>query len=219
MVQINNLFFHLHIKKSKMTTTTEIPSRAIKAGLNYNAFRTMVTKLLAEGKVTGLEQKPSYLEYTKLNDHRMNRWDKHFQPSVQMLRTVADIDQPRIWLMITEGWCGDSAQILPAVANIAAHNKLIDLRVILRDENDEIMQKFLTNGTRSVPILVCLDQNFRVLWHWGPRPKGALELIARAKQEGTESSVWKEALHLWYARNKQEDLQAELIELIRSESL
>lgn len=202
-----------------MTTATEIPSGAIKAGLNYNAFRTMVTKLLTEGKVTGIEQKASYLDYTKLNDHRMNRWDKHFHPSEEMIRTVAEIAQPRTWLVITEGWCGDSAQILPALAKIAACNALIDLRVILRDENDEIMQRFLTNGTRSIPILVSLDQNLQVLWHWGPRPKGALDLIAKAKQEGIESSVWKEALHLWFARNKQEDLQSELIELIRSESL
>lgn len=217
MPQINKVIVHLQSKSLEMKTTVKIPEAALEAALSYNEFRKLVTGLLAEGKSTGHEQKPSYLDYTKLNEHRMNRWDKHFLVSEGTLSAVKQIKQPRKWLLITEGWCGDSAQTAPAMAKIAAQNALIDFKVVIRDDHDELMNMFLTNGTRSIPILVCMDENNQVLWHWGPRPQGALNYITRAKQEGIETSVWKEKLHLWYAHNKQQDLQQELIELIRSE--
>jgi hypothetical protein len=200
-----------------MATKMEIPESALKSVFSYSDFRRMVTDLWGRGLATGHEQKPSYLDYTKLNDHRMNRWDKHFQISVEMVQAVEEINQPRKWVLITEGWCGDSAQTAPAMAKIAAKNSLIDFCVALRDDHEELMQLFLTNGTRSIPILVCLNESGQVLWHWGPRPKGAQELISKAKQEGIETVVWKEKLHLWYAQNKQQDLQFELISLILSE--
>lgn len=219
MVQINEAFVHLYPNFLRMTTTAIIPEVSAEKVFTYNEFRQLVSKLLEEGKITGHEQIESYLDYTRLNDHRMNRWDKHFQPSEEVVHAVNSIHQPRTWLLITEGWCGDSSQTAPAIAKIASLNPLINFRVVLRDDNKELMDMFLTNGTRSIPILVCFDEKRRVLWHWGPRPQGARDYITRAKSEGVEIDVLKEKLHLWYAQNKQQDLQRELIACIESESM
>jgi hypothetical protein len=80
------------------------------------------------------------------------------------------------------------------------------------------MQQFLTNGGRSIPKLICLDADHHVLWHWGPRPASAVKLLEEVKAEGLDAKEAKEKLHLWYARNKQVDLQQELYVLIDAES-
>jgi hypothetical protein len=43
-----------------------------------------------------------------------------------------------IWLVISEGWCGDAAQLLPIINKMAVESGKIDLRIVLRDENEEL---------------------------------------------------------------------------------
>ena len=47
----------------------------------------------------------------------------------------------------------------------------LELRIVLRDEHPEVMDRYLTNGSRSIPIVIALDEEFRELGHWGPRPR------------------------------------------------
>jgi hypothetical protein len=135
MLQINEVLFNLCSNLMSMTSTLVIPEAYVRNSFSYDQFRKLIIKLIGEGKVTGHEQKESYLEYSKLNDHRMSRWDKHFQPSEEMINTLNAVKEPRTWLLITEGWCGDSAQTASAMAKIASLNPLINFRVVLRDEN------------------------------------------------------------------------------------
>ena len=49
-----------------------------------------------------------------------------------ILRDEIDkIEDNQLWMVITENWCGDSAQNLPYIARIASLNKKIELRIIL----------------------------------------------------------------------------------------
>jgi len=185
--------------------------------MNYVEYRSLISDLLENDLVTGETQSEALLDYTKLNVQRMNRWDKHFVPSSEMEDVVKGISDKRYWVFITEGWCGDASQIIPAVEKISALNSRVKTKYFLRDQHDVLMQHYLTNGTKSVPKLICLNENKEVLWHWGPRPAGALSLLKDAKAEGLDAASQKERLHLWYARNKQMDLQTELIQLVESE--
>lgn len=199
----------------KDVLTERIDMESLKDGLSYPEYRKLVADLLSEGKVTGHEQKESYLEYTRLNEVRMNRWEKHFVPAAEIRDAIQNIRKPQVWMVITEGWCGDGAQILPALQKVADLNPLIHVRYFLRDDHDGLMQKFLTNGTRSIPIVAALQEDGTLIWKWGPRPQAALALIAQAKAEDIPAAKWKESLHLWYARDKQEHFQHELLQLLK----
>lgn len=183
--------------------------------MTYAGFRKLMDDLHAEGKVTGPNQDEHLLEYSKMNVHRMNRWDKHYTPAVSLKQVAEKIEKKYTWLIITEGWCGDSAQIVPAVEKIVALSNNLETKYILRDENLPIMDLFLTNGTRSVPVIICLDSDNQVVWKWGPRPAEAQELLTGLKAAGVPYEEQKERLHLWYARNKQQALEAEFEALLR----
>jgi hypothetical protein len=114
-------------------------------------------------------------------------------------------------MVISEAWCGDSAQNLPYIAKIAECNPLINLRIILRDSNLDIMDLYLADGkSRSIPKLVAFDEDGNELFQWGARPKEAQELVTRLKNEGMEKEKFLEQLHLWYGRDRGRTLENEL---------
>jgi hypothetical protein len=155
--------------------------------------------------------------FKTLNLQRGNRISRTYEPGNELRNLLAEISEPRLWMVITESWCGDSAQNLPYIAAMASLNPLIDLKILSRDSNPDIMDEFLTNGTRSIPILAAFNSAGDELFRWGPRPKAAVDLIKQWKSEGLEKSEWVEKLHLWYARNKGAEIEKEFIDLIEKE--
>jgi 1-aminocyclopropane-1-carboxylate deaminase/D-cysteine desulfhydrase-like pyridoxal-dependent ACC family enzyme len=132
------------------------------------------------------------------------------------MRTV---NRPQVWLLITEAWCGDGAQSIPHLAKLAALNSLISLKIVLRDEHPELMDAYLTNGNRSIPKLIAITTDLQQeLFTWGPKPQYLLDRHAAFKQnpEGLSYLEFKEQVHLWYAKNKQKDLETEIYPLISS---
>jgi len=181
---------------------------------SYTEYQQLIHELLEEGKVTGDEQSESLVEYTRLNLHRMHRWEKTFSPSPALAKKIAELRKPLQWLVITEGWCGDAAQQIPVVEKLASLNPLIKTFYVLRDRNVDLMNLFLTNGSKSIPVWICLDAEGELLWKWGPRPQAAADLLNRLKAEGVDISIQKQELHTWYAKNKQLAFQSEIEQLI-----
>lgn len=181
--------------------------------MTYKEYRLLIADLHLQGKVTGPVQNEDLLAYSKLNVHRMERWDKHADIADKTKNAVHVIDKKIDILVITEGWCGDAAQIIPVVEKIIAENKNLRTHYILRDEHPEIMDMFLTNGkSRSIPIFVFMDEEGKVIGKYGPRPAMAQHLIDRWKSEGVDSQQLKEKLHLWYARDKHTEIEREFRE-------
>ena len=117
-------------------------------------------------------------------------------------------------LVITEPWCGDSLAIFPVVA------KLFDaagceVRVIRRDEHTELIDQFLTNGGRAVPIVVVLDEAFNEQFHWGPRPAPAQAIVMENKAAIAAGEIDKAEVHKqvrsFYARDHGQAIVAELV--------
>ncbi|MGA9637228.1 thioredoxin family protein [Flavobacterium sp.] len=182
---------------------------------SYLEYRKLVSDLLTEGKSTGHEQTEELTHYSKLNDTRMNRLDKTIKLNDVVLSQMENLKKEYIWLVISEGWCGDAAQILPIIAQLttAARGK-IDLKIVLRDENEALMNLFLTHGGKAIPKLIIIDKNTTdVLAHWGPRPEGAVLLIEDYKKEhGVLDETIKTNLQLWYLNDKGQAVQKELVE-------
>jgi len=181
--------------------------------ISYTNYRNMVDALVAEGKTTGIKQSQSLLDYTRLNVQRMHRWDKTAVILSELQEAIKNTPAQK-WLVITEGWCGDAAQNVPILAKLSDENPHIEMRIILRDENLPIMDLYLTNGGRSIPKLIALDNDFKEIFNWGPRPAVAQTLVEALKKAETPFEALAEQLHKWYAEDKNAHLQAEFLELL-----
>lgn len=193
----------------------KITENIIQQSLAYESYRNLIESLFKEGKSTGITQSEELLHYSELNIHRMNRVEKTTVLNEDLKVELGKVKSPQIWLVLTEGWCGDAAQSIPVFNSIEKSFPNIQLRLVLRDENLDLMDQFLTNGGRAVPKLLILDaSNYELLAHWGPRPPEATKLINEMKALNIEFAEIKEKLHLWYAKNRSQALQAELLNII-----
>jgi len=187
----------------------------LEAGMSYSAYRQRIDDLLAQGKTTGPNQSESYTKYTELNVRRMRRVDKTTKLQPELIVQLEKVNQPWIWVLLTEGWCGDAAQSVPVLAQMAEISPNIQLKLLLRDEHPEVMGAYLTNGGRSIPKLICLNEELETLGTWGPRPEAAQQLFNEFKERYGEKfrdhySEWSEQLQLWYARDRTQAIQQEL---------
>ena len=181
---------------------------------SYSEYRKLITDLLKEDKSTGNEQSPELTNYSLLNETRMNRLEKTLNIPEENAVKLSSLQHDYIWLVLSEGWCGDAAQLLPVFEKmVEASNGKIEMRIVLRDENEELMNMFLTNKGKAIPKLIVINKETSgALAHWGPRPKGASDLIAAYKKEhGVLDEQAKTNLQLWYLHDKGLTSQDEII--------
>lgn len=194
----------------------KIIQNSLEKAFSYQEYRELVSNLLAQGKSTGPNQSDDLLNYSKLNDRRMKRLDKTLQLTEETLAKIKDVKEPQTWLVLTEGWCGDAAQNLPVINKVAEENPNINLKLVLRDENLELMDEFLTNGGRSIPKLIALNQENEVINTWGPRPTIATKMVVDYKEKhGSLDADFKTDLQVWYNKNKGENTQEDLVSMLQ----
>ncbi len=155
-------------------------------------------------------------KYYPLNLQRTQRILKQYIATDELLEAINTLDKPLHWLVITEPWCGDASQIVPVIANIAAASEgKIQLHLVYRDENLELIDQYLTNSGRAIPKLLQLDEEYNFLAHWGPRPVAAQQLVMSLKEQNVEHDELATIVHKWYAENKAADISTELLALIK----
>jgi hypothetical protein len=186
----------------------------LQKGISYVAYRTLISDLLASGKSSGAIQSEALLTYSKLNDKRMKRLDKTSKLSQETIVALKSIDAPVTWLVLTEGWCGDAAQSLPIINKIVSESTQITLKIILRDDHEELMNHFLTNGGKSIPKLIALNAKNEVLNTWGPRPTVATKMVKNYKEKhGQLDASFKQDLQIWYNKDKGVNIQENMLDL------
>jgi hypothetical protein len=195
---------------------TIINRSIIENAYTYNEYRELINDLLLKGRTTGENHSEAMIHYTNMNSHRMRRIDKRIELIEPLKARLDSVSRNLTWLILTEAWCGDAAQNLPVIQKIADHTSKIQTRYILRDENLEIMDLFLTNGrSRSIPKLICLDsENLELLGDWGPRPVEADQLYSELTQNGLPYREVAEKIHKWYSDDKTHSVQNEILQRI-----
>jgi hypothetical protein len=189
----------------------------LEKAMTYSQYVKLIDDLLAEGKTTGTNHSEEMLGYGKLNRQRMSRLEKTIELGDDIRTSARNIRRKQIWLIITEGWCGDAAQNVPVIEKIAAESDKIETLYVLRDENLELMDKFLTKGVRAIPKLILLDaKTLEVLDTWGSRPGAAERRHADLKEIGLEKSEISEKLQRWYNEDRGRSLQDEFLEIIEA---
>jgi hypothetical protein len=189
---------------------------------NFNQFMEWLRDLVKTGKTSGSNQSASLIEFTALNLKRMERLNKTIELNPLLVDTLKQIKFSQHWILLTEAWCGDSAQTLTLIAKLAnASNDNIKLQIVLRDEQPELMNGNLTNMSRSIPVLLSYNSSGKKLFKWGPRPDPAQELLVNWKKNPAEKSWidFEKELHTWYAKDKTNTTQKELIELIQTSNV
>ena len=181
---------------------------------NFSSYLAYTEDILNGNVVDPVYENPLKLEATKLNLHRMNRIYKHVKLNPELLAKVSSANKRRQLTIITEPWCGDAAQFVPVVARLVSESKgKLSLKLILRDENPDIMDQHLTNGSRSIPKLLVSweDEPEEILWTWGPRPAFLQKYVQKAIREGLEADRRNQNVQKLYAKDKQISMQAELL--------
>jgi len=207
----NKLFLNRFMTEVKAAPITR---EILNDSYTYAQYRELIDNLMAENKTTGENHSEAMLHYTKMNTYRMKRLDKTTELLPELEERLNQVERPMIWLVLTEAWCGDAAQIIPVLQKMADQTEIIDLKLLLRDQNLEIMDEFLTNGrSRSIPKLVVLDaETLDVLGDWGPRPTEVQEMYDDWREnDGEDYREISEALQKWYANDKTKTTQAELL--------
>ena len=195
----------------------EILTNVLNNSYSYQDYRKTVTDLLQEGKSSGAIQSEALVNYSRLNETRMYRLDKTLVIDQTIVSKLKTIQSQYIWLVISEGWCGDAAQILPIFNKMSEVSDHIDFKIVFRDDNEALMNLFLTNGSKSIPKLIILDKNaLDVIADWGPRPKGAIDLVQNYKDKfGVIDDTIKAELQMWYLHDKGLSTQKEIMELLK----
>ena len=188
----------------------------LEESMSYGEYRSLVKDLLARGKSTGKSQTEDLLNYSKLNNSRMRRLDKTFKISEDTAENLRSITKNQIWIVLTEGWCGDAAHSLPVINKMVENSEGINLKILLRDENEELMNKFLTNGNKSIPKLIMLDADTNELIDsWGPRPTEAAKMVEKQKEKhGILDADFKKDLQVWYNSNKGTNIEEDILALL-----
>ena len=193
-----------------------ITQEHINKSISFEEYFQLHEKQVATGSTSGEDQSEALIEYTKLNFSRLKRSYKTTTPSEKVLETVDCLNDKMTWLVLTETWCGDAAQNIPVLAKIAEANPAISFRLIFRDEHSEVMNNFLTNGSKSIPKLIALDKNLNILGTWGPRPKVIQEWFLSEKANGADMDKLKIDLQHKYNEDKGQALQQEMVKLMKA---
>jgi len=194
----------------------QIIKTATDNSISYQEYRELVATHTENNTSTGAEVTEALAKYTVLNNQRMKRLDKTVKILPENLEFLTNFKEDVYFLIITESWCGDAAQTMPMM-NKVAQAAGVDLRVVLRDDNLELMDQFLTNGGRSIAKLILINKKTGLpVTTWGPRPSKATQLVADEKAaKGSLSPEFKQELQNWYNKDKGKDTENDLVTMLK----
>ncbi|MCB9195515.1 MAG: thioredoxin family protein [Flavobacteriales bacterium] len=190
-----------------------VSSKISEKPYSYQEYTKEVEELFEKGVATGSVQNEQKLSATKINISRIKRLNKTYKVSSELEAIVNDLPVMK-WIVFSEGWCGDSAQCVPLINKIAEINPSIGLKIVLRDENMNFMNQYLTNGSAAIPKLVAFDKEGNEVFTWGARPTRIQQMVADYKSKYTleDKDEFNKNLHFWYAKDKGESLEVDFIE-------
>jgi hypothetical protein len=116
-------------------------------------------------------------------------------------------------LVIAEDWCGDASNTVPVLGKLGDEAEGIDVRIISRDDNPEVMDRYLTNGARAIPIAIMLDSDFNEIGFWVPRPTELQQWVLDNKDRIPKEERYPQ-VRRWYAKDKGVSTLREVLELL-----
>lgn len=173
----------------------------VEKGLSYPDYLKKIEEQLHDIQNSGDEK--GYAKYYSINLKRIERLDKNFSLTNEQKEKLNQIIPSFQLLVITEGWCGDAAQVMPVV-NVMMNELGVEQKIVLRDENSELMDEYLTDGAKSIPIFIGVGSEGNELFRFGPRPQHGMDLLKKYKENPQEytDEQFHQDLQLWYNQDK-----------------
>lgn len=180
--------------------------------MKFTEYHNLFDTLLAEPR-TDVYADDNYKTYTELNQKRQERWLKKGKLTEDTIETLSKITTIQKWTVISEPWCGDASHIVPFLHLMAEQSDKIELEIVLRDQPPFLIDKYLTNGGKAIPILIIQKEDTELVW--GPRPAEAQNLVQQFKKDNVPIDEQKITLQKWYNSNKGIDIQQEIVDLLK----
>ena len=186
-------------------------SEIINQSISYSLceFETIIEEVILTGseKIYSTDMHPYVSKNHDLERDMQSKFSlqKKFFNAVQKTQ-IASLH------LITEAWCLDACIIMPLFKGIAIANPSIDIRLYLRDRSEDLMQLFLTNGSKSIPVVFGLDKLGQEVFRWGSRSAKAKEVLAPVINESY--GVRYDALSTFYLRDLTQAIQEEWLDLL-----
>lgn len=198
------------------TKTNALVKNSLNKAVSYKEYRAQVAKHVENGTTSGPYQSEALSHYTLLNNSRMKRLDKTIKIADVISEKFQNFKGNLTWLVLTESWCGDAAHSMPVMNKLAELAENIDFKVLHRDENETLMNEFLSNGSMSIPKLIVFDNdNQEVINDWGPSPSTVVEMTKEFKKNNeTLSPEFKKEIQVWYNKNKGNCIAGDLLKMI-----
>lgn len=196
-------------------TTPVLTADQLATGLSYPAYQQHIAEALATPAPD--PQLTKMLPYYQENVDRMNR----IAPTVTLLpelrAALGQLTQPYRWAIITEGWCGDASHTVPIIEAVAqASGGHLETRYFLRDSHPDLIDRYLTNGGRVIPIAVVLHaDSLTEAAVWGPRPAPlqAIHQALKAREAPFKEVITK--VNDWYDQDASRTTQLEFVALVQ----
>lgn len=182
-------------------------------GMTYDEYFKYVE---SEAQAPSTEVNQKYQSYIKQNIARMKRLGRKEVVLDESELSETDRNMKLNIVVLSEAWCGDASQILPIAINIFENLPKSEVRVFLRDQQDELMNHFLTNNTKSIPIIALFDEDFSFLDFWGPRSTEAQEVYQQLRKQELPMDDLLYHLHKWYSDDKGATTIAEIKQMLVS---
>jgi len=184
----------------------------------YTDYKNIIKKRAEQNTDSLNEREKELIHYTDLNISRINRIEKTLVLSEDISSKLHGINQRINILVISEGWCGDAAQIVPVIHKMAENSDNLELKLFFRDEDESLINQYLTNGGKAIPIVILLKaETFEEIAHWGPRPKACIPLLQRYKTDPENYTHDQFVLDIqnFYNHDKGQSIANEIIEILQ----
>ena len=159
---------------------------------------------------------PTFAESVAAAQKNQELWRSVYRLAVVPEEVVARAAAlPGRWhlLVLSEDWCGDAVNTVPVVAKLVDATPNLELRVLARDANPDLMDAHLTNGTRSIPVVIALDEDFAEHGWWGPRPRALQEWFLTEGRALPKAERYPR-VRQWYARDRGRTTLDEVVSLL-----
>lgn len=194
-----------------------ITAEVLKDTISFEEFKQLTQHIISSEERPEKYRDEKMLRYTIANLERINKCVANINIESKLYNALSTLNQKWVWLVLAEPWCGDVAQEIGALYTIAGCSENIDFRILQSDANPHIVDAFATNGSRSIPKLICLNADtLEVIGTWGPRPAELQQMVMdfKANPTGTFGDFVRK-LHAWYEADNSRSMQLEFIDLVK----